>query len=45
MIFKHDFHFEEFWPSLRVFENPIVILVQNSDFFIPQYLTQVKVSG
>jgi hypothetical protein len=35
MIFKHDFHFKEFWPSLCVFENKIVILVQNLNFLIP----------
>jgi hypothetical protein len=35
MIFKNDFHFKEFWPSLRVFENKIVILVQNLNFLIP----------
>jgi hypothetical protein len=35
MIFTYDFTFEEFWPTLRVFENPIVILVQNPNFLIP----------
>jgi hypothetical protein len=35
MIFKHDFHFKEFWPSLCVFENKIVILVKNPQFFDP----------